>query len=61
VFSKICESQEDLDMLLKANPETEFIMEYPIKGREFTVGIIESNSQTIPLPVIEIIPPGKFF
>ncbi len=61
VASKFCVSQEELDSLLKANPDTLFLTEEPIKGREFTVGIIENSKETVPLPVVEIIPKGEFF
>lgn len=61
VDSGLCRSQEELDKLISANSETEFILEEPINGREFTVGIIEHNQKIIALPVIEIIPKGEFF
>ncbi len=59
--SKLCKSQEELDNLLKANPGKEFLTEKPIKVREFTIGIIDDGTSTVPLPVIEIIPKGQFF
>ena len=61
VASKLCISKEELDQLISSHPHIDFIFEEPIKGREFTVGIIEKSKETIPLPVIEIIPKGEFF
>lgn len=61
VASKLCVSQEEFNNLLNENPDIELIREEPIKGREFTVGIVEQNGKTFPLPVIEIIPKGAFF
>ncbi len=61
VASKLCASQEELDNLIKENPKIELIREEPIKGREFTVGIVERDGKTFPLPVVEIIPKGAFF
>ncbi|MFA7193477.1 MAG: hypothetical protein WC087_00985 [Candidatus Paceibacterota bacterium] len=61
VSSKFCESQKDLDELLNTSPETDFLKEEPIRGREFTVGIIDNGDETIPLPVVEIITNGEFF
>lgn len=61
VASKLCNSQEELTSLIKNNTNIEFIKEEPIKGREFTVGVIEHLGKTIALPVIEIIPKGEFF
>lgn len=61
VASTICDSKEDLEKLLSENPQTEFIFEELIRGREFTVGVIEHQGQTISLPIVEIVPKGKFF
>lgn len=61
VASGLCNSQEELEKLLSGNPETEFILEELVKGREFTVGIVEYDKEMIALPVIEIIPKGQFF
>jgi D-alanine-D-alanine ligase len=61
VSSKLCQTQEELDALIAANPGITFLMEEPAVGREFTVGIIDTGTETIPLPVVEIIPKGKFF
>lgn len=61
VSTKICDSKDEFETLQNENPQTEFITEELISGREFTVGIIESNGETISLPVIEIIPKGIFF
>lgn len=61
VASGVCNSKEDLERLLEENPNTEFILEELISGREFTVGIIDHAKKTFPLPVIEIIPKGEFF
>lgn len=61
VASGLCNDQSELDKLVSDNPGTEFITEELIRGREFTVGIIESDGKMIALPVIEIIPKGEFF
>ena len=61
VASGLCNDQLELDKLVSDNPGTEFITEELIRGREFTVGIIESDGKMIALPVIEIIPKGEFF
>lgn len=61
VASGLCNDQSELDKLVLDNPGTEFVTEELIKGREFTVGIIESEGKNIALPVIEIIPRGDFF
>ena len=53
--AELCENEESLGNLKGRFPDTEFIYEQPIKGREFTVGIIESEGENISLPVIEII------
>lgn len=61
VSSKLCRSQKELDDLIGTNPPNEFITEELIKGREFTVGVIETKTEAITLPVTEIIPNGEFF
>ncbi len=61
VASKLCASKEELDALLASSKGTDFLTEEPIKGREFTVGVIENGNETITLPVVEIIPKGQFF
>jgi D-alanine-D-alanine ligase len=61
IASKLCNSQEELDTLIQNNSNIEFIKEEPIKGREFTVGVIENSEKIFALPVIEIIPKGLFF
>lgn len=61
VASKLCVSQEEFNNLIKENPDIELIKEEPVKGREFTVGIVEQDGKTFTLPVIEIIPKGAFF
>ncbi|MDB4939642.1 MAG: D-alanine/D-alanine ligase [Candidatus Doudnabacteria bacterium] len=60
VASGLCKSQADLDNLKKLCSDP-FILEQPLKGREFTVGVIEQNGKTIALPVIEIITPENSF
>lgn len=61
VSSKLCTSQKELSELMQKNSDIEMIKEEPIKGREFTVGVIEYKEDTFSLPVIEIIPKGSFF
>ncbi len=59
--TKICNTPEELKDLEEENPGTEFILEEPLKGREFTVGVINEKNSIRALPVIEIIPKSKFF
>lgn len=61
IASKLCKNKKELLQLNKENPEIEFVKEKPIKGREFTVGVIECKNKTFSLPVIEIVPKGEFF
>ncbi len=61
VSSGLCNSEEDLNNLIKKSSGTEFLKEEILFGREFTVGVIETCNNTIALPVVEIIPKGKFF
>lgn len=61
VASKLCHSHGELTVLLQQHPTIEFVQESPIKGREFTVGVVEHNNETFALPVVEIIPKGAFF
>ena len=60
VSSGLCKSQVDFDVLTKGNTE-EFILEEVVRGREFTVGVIEKDGKSIPLPVIEIVTPENTF
>ena len=61
VASKVCSCKEEFEALVSNNPGIEFVTEEIVRGREFTVGIIESDGKTTALPVIEIIPKGDFF
>jgi len=61
VATRLCNSPEELTELKDANPNLELLTEEPIKGREFTVGVVEYNGTTMALPVVEIIPKGAFF
>lgn len=61
VMSKLCAAKADAELLMQENPDTEFMIESPIKGREFTVGIIEHDGKTIALPIIEIVTQAEFF
>lgn len=61
IASKLCTTQEEADELLLQNPNLKFLAEEPIKGREFTVGVLEYNGKTFALPVIEIISKNTFF
>ncbi len=60
VTSGLCKNQQDFNNLINQTSE-EFILEEPISGKEFTVGVIESGGKTIALPVIEIITPENTF
>ncbi len=61
IASQFCAVDDDLNRLKHAHPNIEFILEQPIKGREFTVGVIDQDGQSLALPVIEIIPQTDFF
>lgn len=61
VASKVCNSKEELGVVLGENSGVEFVKEEIIHGREFTVGIIEHDGEVLALPVLEIIPKGGFF
>lgn len=59
--TKVCNSEKELTDLKNTYPTTEFITEELVKGKEYTVGVIEVEAEHRPLPVIEIIPQGDFF
>lgn len=63
VATAIAHSQEELDAaLVAAGAVDEFILvEDFIAGDELTIGIIETNNQTVALPVIQIKSPNGFF
>jgi D-alanine-D-alanine ligase len=61
IASKFCSQEADLQELLGNNQALDFILEEPIIGREFTVGVISRNGAAEVLPIIEIIPKTKFF
>lgn len=61
VATQLCANSEELDTLKKIYTDTDFLMEEPIKGREFTVGVIQYEKKVEALPVAEIIPKGNFF
>ncbi len=61
VASKLCTTQEEMNELLVENSHLKFLIEEPVKGREFTVGILDYDSKVFALPVIEIIPKNTFF
>jgi D-alanine-D-alanine ligase len=61
VASKLCNTREELNALISQNPNVDFILEEPIIGREFTVGVVECRNEETVLPVIEIITTGSFF
>jgi D-alanine-D-alanine ligase len=57
----ICQTPEDFSYLLEQTSE-EFLLEELLKGREFTVGVIEKNGKLVALPIIEIVlGPNTFF
>jgi D-alanine-D-alanine ligase len=57
----ICRTPEDFSYLLEQTSE-EFILEEILKGREFTVGVVEKNGKPMALPIIEIVlGPNTFF
>ncbi len=60
VASGFCSSQSEYDALAQNSVE-EYLLEEPITGREFTVGIIQHEHELITLPVIEIITPKDSF
>ena len=55
----IVESDRDLEKAISANEKisTDFIAEDYIEGLEYTVGILGDSA----LPVIKLLPPGKFY
>ncbi len=61
IASKLCQSYEEFAELQKNNQEIDFLTEELVKGREFTVGVLEHGRKTFALPVIEIVPKGEFF
>ncbi len=61
IASQLCTTKREVDELLLKNPNLKFLTEEPIKGREFTVGVLEYNGKTFALPVIEIISKSTFF
>lgn len=61
IATKLCSTQQEFDLLQAQLPGFEFIAEEPIKGREFTVGVISYQGKVTALPVIEIVPRGDFF
>jgi D-alanine-D-alanine ligase len=61
VATKLCQSKNAFQMLCNANKNITFITEEPLRGREFTVGIIDIEEKSTPLPVVEIIPKNTFF
>jgi D-alanine-D-alanine ligase len=58
VNSGLCNSEQDY---LKLNQNEELILEEPIRGREFTVGVIEHKGEALALPVIEIVTASDTF
>jgi len=52
---------EELRDFLGKNKDTDFLVEEAVVGREFSVGVIDYNDETISLPVVEIKPKGGFF
>jgi D-alanine-D-alanine ligase len=61
IASKFCLTEEALEELINANSHTDFLLEEPIDGREFTVGVVDMGTRSMSLPVIEIIPKTQFF
>jgi D-alanine-D-alanine ligase len=59
VAAGVCNSVDDVSILME-NVDDLFLIEEIIKGREFTVGIVEINGQAKALPVTEIISEGFF-
>ena len=54
-------SQKEIVDFINLHRETEFIIEEAIKGREFSVGVVENSDGVQSLPVIEIKPTEEFF
>ncbi len=59
--SQVCESREVLQELLDSNPNTDFIIEDCVRGREFTVGVVEYNGELKAMPPIEIVAKDGLF
>lgn len=54
-------NKDELEGFLKDHDSRDYILEEFIKGREFSVGVIDINGRTESLPVIEIITGKDFF
>jgi D-alanine-D-alanine ligase len=61
VMSKFFSEKSDAKLMIQENPDIEFMVESPIHGREFTVGVIECAGMITLLPVIEIVTQSEFF
>ncbi|KAF2955765.1 D-alanine--D-alanine ligase [Marinitoga sp. 38H-ov] len=59
----ICHNLKEYEFFLKKELEiyNEMIIQEYIKGREISVSIIEKNSETIVLPILEIKPKKEFY
>lgn len=61
IATKLCTNRLELEHLQQENPLEDFLLEEPINGKEFTVGVVEYNNATHSLPVVEIITNDGFF
>lgn len=62
VETLFAESQHELDEFLNKHKDTIFLKEEAVRGREFTIAVIDSGAGDVEvLPVIEIRPKGEFF
>ena len=61
VKTMMTSDKEVLKAFLSENKDVDFIIEEAILGREFSVGVIDYNHETMSLPVVEIKPKGDFF
>lgn len=55
IASQLCTSTLELQKLMQNNPSEDFLLEEPVLGREFTVGVIQHHGVAQSLPVVEII------
>lgn len=61
VYTKKVSSKGDLADFINSYPDVDFIIEEALEGREFSVGVIDTEEGIKALPVIEIKAQGEFF
>ncbi|MCB9808913.1 ATP-grasp domain-containing protein [Candidatus Nomurabacteria bacterium] len=61
LYTTVVNNPQELSEFVNQYPDIDFLIEERITGREFTVGVIETNGETKALPVTEIISQSEFF